>query len=105
MGPTAAGKTGFGLRLASELSGAVVGADSLQVYKYFDIGSAKPSSKSMRTVPHFMIDVAEPDKEFNAGIYRDHTQPILERLCADKAPPIVVGGTFLYVRAMLDGLD
>ncbi len=104
MGPTAAGKTGFGLLLASELSGAVVGADSLQVYKHFDIGSAKPSSESIRTVPHFMIDVAEPDEEFNAGIYRARAQPILEKLCTDKTPPIVVGGTFLYVRALLDGL-
>ncbi len=82
----------------------MVGADSLQVYKHFDIGSAKPSADLMSAFPHFMIDVAEPDDEFNAGDYRTLANPILEKLCAEKTPPIVVGGTFLYVRALLEGL-
>ncbi len=92
------------IRLASELRGAVVGADSLQVYKHFDIGSAKPSPEAMRAVPHFMVDVALPDDEFNAGIYRAQAAPILEKLCSDEVPPIVAGGTFLYVRALVEGL-
>lgn len=82
----------------------MVGADSLQVYKHFDMGSAKPSADAMRTVPHFMIDIAEPDEEFNAGAYRSLANPVLEKLCAEKTPPIVVGGTFLYVRVLLEGL-
>ncbi len=86
------------------MSGAIVSADSLQVYKNFDIGSAKPSPGAMSAVPHFMINIAEPDEEFNAGIYRARAAPILDKLCADKVAPIVVGGTFLYVRALLDGL-
>lgn len=92
------------MRLASEVSGAVVGADSLQVYKHFDIGSAKPSPEEMSSVPHFMVDVALPDEEFNAGIYGDMAATILETLCGDGVPPVVAGGTFLYVRALLDGL-
>ncbi len=82
----------------------MVGADSLQVYKHFNIGSAKPSADAMSAFPHFMIDVVEPDDEFNAGAYRTLAHPILKKLCAEKTPPIVVGGTFLYVRALLEGL-
>lgn len=104
VGPTASGKTGLGLRLASEMSGAVVGADSLQVYRHFDIGSAKPSPQMMRAVPHFMTDILLPDEQFNAGKYAAQAAPILEKLCAGQVLPIVTGGTFLYVRALLDGL-
>ncbi len=86
------------------MSGAVVGADSLQVYKYFDIGSAKPPAEQMGAISHFMTDIVEPGEDFNAGIYKARAEPIIEKLFLEKTPPIVVGGTFLYVRALLEGL-
>ena len=68
-GPTASGKTGIGLRLAEKFNGEIVSADSIQVYRYMDIGSAKPSPEERSRVPHHMIDIRDPDEDFSAGDY------------------------------------
>ena len=104
VGPTAIGKTEVGIRVATELDGEIISADARQIYRYLNIGTAKPSSGEMRNIPHHMIDVVEPGEYFGAGKFgelgREHAADILTR----GKTPIVVGGSGLYVRSLLDGL-
>lgn len=104
MGPTASGKTETAVEIASATGAVVVNADSLQVYRHFNIGSAKPTQEQMRGVPHFLIDVVDPDREFNAGIYMRLALDRIGRLLRDRKKIVVAGGTFLYVKALLSGL-
>ena len=104
LGPTASGKTETAAEIASAAGAVVVSADSLQVYRHFDIGSAKPTRGQMRGIPHFLIDVVDPDGEFNAGIYMRLALSRIGELAADRRKIVVAGGTFLYVRALLHGL-
>lgn len=104
LGPTASGKTETAVEIASAADAVVVSADSLQVYRRFDVGSAKPTRGQMRGIPHFLIDVVDPDGEFNAGIYMRLALSRIGELLADRRKIVVVGGTFLYVKALLHGL-
>ena len=104
LGPTASGKTETAVEIAVETGAVVVSADSLQVYRHFDVGSAKPTRGQMRGIPHFLIDVVDPDQEFNAGIYMRLALSRIGELLADGGKIVVVGGTFFYVRALLCGL-
>ena len=104
LGPTASGKTEIALEIAGRTGACVISADSVQVYRYFDIGSAKPTEKQRGEIPHFLIDVADPDEDFNAGTYMRLALEQVRRLVEDGRKIIVVGGTFLYVRALLYGL-
>lgn len=104
LGPTASGKTETAVEIASAAGAVVVSADSLQVYRHFDVGSAKPTRGQMRGIPHFLIDVVDPDGEFNAGIYMRLALSRIGELLADRRKIVVVGGTFLYVKALLHGL-
>lgn len=104
-GPTASGKSGLALALAHEFPVEIVNADSLQVYRYLDIGTAKPTVPERREVPHHLIDVADPDEPYDAGRYvRDADRAIGEIRARGKVP-LVVGGTGMYIRALLRGLD
>lgn len=96
-GPTASGKTALGVALAKTLGGEVVGADSMQIYKGMDIGTAKPTPEEMDGVPHHMIDVADPRENFSAARYVDMALPIVEDIRRRGRVPIVVGGTGLYI--------
>jgi tRNA dimethylallyltransferase len=103
VGPTASGKTRLGILLAKRLNGEIISADSRQVYRSLDIGTAKPTSEELRTVRHHFIDILDPSEEFNAGIYGTQAQRVIEELFAKKIQPILVGGTGLYVQGVIDG--
>ncbi|MCD7749001.1 MAG: tRNA (adenosine(37)-N6)-dimethylallyltransferase MiaA [Oscillospiraceae bacterium] len=104
-GPTATGKTALGVDLALALDGEVVSADSMQVYRGMDIGTAKPSMAERRGVPHWMLDVAEPWERFSAARYSDMAAACVEDIRARGKLPIVVGGTGLYIDGLLRGTD
>ena len=102
-GPTATGKTALGVALAKALDGEVVGADSMQVYRGMDIGTAKPTPAEMDGVPHHMIDVADPREDFSVARYVDLALPVVEDILRRGKRPIVVGGTGLYIDNLLAG--
>ncbi len=105
VGPTASGKTAVGIRLAELLRGEILSADARQVYRLLDIGTAKPTAEERRRVPHHLIDVADPDEPFHAARFIELAEKVLDELGTRGAAPIVVGGTGLYIRALLRGLD
>jgi len=104
VGPTAAGKTAVALTLAAGLGAEIVNADSLQVYRELNIGTAKPTAAEMARVPHHLIDVADPPEPYDAARYADEGRQVLADLQHRGAPPLVVGGTGLYLKALLSGL-
>lgn len=104
LGPTAIGKSSLAFELAKKYDASIINADSLQVYKYLDIGTSKPSVFERKTVPHYMVDILEPDQEFNAAIFRKMTEPVIDNLNKNNKKIILVGGTFLYVKILLSGL-
>ena len=103
VGPTAVGKSALALRLAPLVDGEVVNADSRQVYRYLDIGTAKPSVEERARVVHHMLDVVDPDEEFSLALYLRRARAVIGEIEAAGRVPIVVGGTGQYVRALLDG--
>lgn len=103
-GPTAVGKTALAVTLASDVGGEIVNADSMQVYRHMDVGTAKPGPEEMRGVPHHLLDVADPNEPFNAARYRALALPAIESIIAEGKPCLVVGGSGLYIRALLGGL-
>ena len=103
-GPTGIGKTETVLKLGEPLGGEVIGADSMQVYKRMDIGTAKPTPEERARVRHHMIDVVEPDALFNAAIFREMAEPIIQRLHASGKPVFVAGGTGLYIKVLSRGI-
>lgn len=103
-GPTGVGKSDLALRLAERVGGEIVNYDSIQIYRRFDIGSAKPAESARRRVPHHLFDVIEADQEFNAADYARMARPICDEILTRGHTPILVGGTFFYLRALLAGL-
>ncbi len=103
-GPTASGKTGFAIELAERVGGEIVSADSMQVYRHLDIGTAKPTRAERARVPHHLIDVADPDESYNAGRFRDDADRAIAAILARGRVPVVCGGTALYLRVLLHGL-
>jgi len=99
-GPTGTGKSELAVRLAEKLRGEIINYDSIQLYRGFDIGSAKPSVAERARVPNHLFDTLEADVEFNAAEYARAARPLIEKI----ARPILVGGTFFYLRAVLAGL-
>jgi tRNA dimethylallyltransferase len=104
VGPTASGKSDLALFLAARLNGEIVNYDSIQVFRGFDIGSAKPSVEERQRVPHHMIDVRDPADLFTAGDYQREARAVLEDIRQRGRVPILVGGTGLYLRALTEGL-
>ena len=104
VGPTAIGKSRVGIELAKLLATEVLTADSTQVYRGMDIGTDKPSLEEQQEIPHRLIDLVNPDEPFNAGEYRRHAEAEIHRLHHEQRIPLIVGGTGLYVRALLRGL-
>ena len=104
LGPTAAGKSTLAISLAEQFSGEIVSCDSVAVYRGFEIGTAKPSREDRARIPHHLIDVAEPNEAFTAGEYAHQARAALAGLAERGHLPIVVGGTGLYLRALLEGL-
>ncbi len=103
-GVTAAGKTGAAIALARRLGGELVGADSVQVYRGFDIGSAKPTAAELGEVRHHLLDVLDPEEEIDAARYARMADAAIADIAARGRVPIVVGGTGLWMRALLRGL-
>jgi tRNA dimethylallyltransferase len=103
-GPTASGKSALAMALAQELDTEIISADSRQVYRYLNIGTAKPSTAELSLVKHHLIDVINPDESFNAGAFRDNASKIIKRLHNQGKIPIVCGGTGLYIKSLLEGL-
>jgi len=104
VGPTAVGKSRIAVEVAKAFETEVLTADSRQVYRGMDVGTDKPASEERQAVPHRLIDLVDPDESFNAGLYRRQAIDEIERLCQDCRLPLVVGGTGLYVRTLLNGL-
>jgi tRNA dimethylallyltransferase len=104
LGPTASGKSALGIDTAHELNAQILSADSLQVYRHFDIGTAKPTSLDQEQVRHHMIDIIDPAEEFNAGMFRERASTVIQDLHGQGVNIIVAGGTYLYVKILLSGL-
>jgi tRNA dimethylallyltransferase len=104
LGPTGAGKSDLALRIAEEFAGEVVNCDSLQIYRYFDIGTAKVTAEHRREIVHHLIDILDPDQVFTAGEYARLARSILADVSARGRLPVIAGGTGFYLRALLDGL-
>jgi tRNA dimethylallyltransferase len=103
-GPTASGKTAIAIELARQYGGEIVSADSQQVYRYFDIGTAKPSAEELAAVPHHLISVVDPLEPFSAAEYQRRADAVIEELTSRGKPVFVVGGTGMYLRILLHGL-
>jgi tRNA dimethylallyltransferase len=105
VGPTASGKSALAMRVAERLGGEIISADSRQVYRGMDIGTAKPTAEERARVPHHLVDVADPGERYDALQYQRDARAALDAIRARGRIALVVGGTGLYVRALLDGLD
>lgn len=104
-GPTAVGKTKASIGLAKAVGGEIISADSMQVYKHMNIGSAKISPEEMEGVPHHLIDVLEPDEEFHVAKFQEMAKAALDKIYAAGHIPIVAGGTGFYIQALLYDID
>ncbi len=104
-GPTAVGKTALSIELAKRVNGAIISADSMQVYKHMDIGSAKIMPEEMDGVKHYLIDELEPSDEFNIVVFQQKAKAALEEIYANGQIPIVAGGTGFYIQALLYDVD
>jgi tRNA dimethylallyltransferase len=103
VGPTCSGKTAVSLGLAAKLNGEIISADSRQVYKHLDIGTAKPTPEERKAVKHYFVDELLPDQDFNAGRFGESGREIVGRILQQHKLPIVVGGSGLYVRSLIEG--
>ena len=104
-GPTAVGKTAASIGLAKAIGGEIISADSMQVYKYMDIGSAKISKEEMDGVSHYLVDVLDPKEEFNVVRFQQMAKEAMDKIYANGHIPIVVGGTGFYIQALLYDID
>lgn len=104
-GPTAAGKTELSIALAKKLNGAIISADSMQVYKYMNIGSAKIRPEEMQGIRHYLVDVLDPREEFHVARFQQMAKEALEEIYRNGQLPIVVGGTGFYIQALLKDID
>ncbi|KQC11462.1 MAG: tRNA dimethylallyltransferase [Smithella sp. SDB] len=102
--PTATGKTQLAVNLALEFGGEIISADSMQVYRYLDIGTAKPTMEERRGIKHHLIDIVNPDEEFNAALFAESARKVISELLEKGTPVFVVGGTGLYIRTLLKGI-
>ena len=100
-GPTACGKTGFSIKLAKEIGGEIISADSMQVYRYMDIGTAKVTPEEADGVPHYLIDEFDPNEEYNVMLFQQKAKTYMEEIWAKGKIPILVGGTGFYINALL----
>ena len=105
VGPTASGKTATSIKVAKELNGEIVSADSMQIYKDMNIGTAKPTKEEMDGIKHYMIDIVSPDEIFNVAKYKEMAEKAIEDILSENKIPIVVGGTGLYIDKLINGVE
>jgi len=104
-GPTAVGKTAASIGLAKAVGGEIISADSMQVYRHMDIGSAKITADEMQGIPHYLVDVLEPEEAFNVVRFQEMAKAAMQKIYAGGHIPIVVGGTGFYIQALLYDID
>ena len=104
-GPTAVGKTSLSVKLASRLDGEIISADSMQVYKGMDIGSAKITKEEMCGIPHHMIDILEPNEDFNVAMFQKSADKLIKDIGSRGKTPIIAGGTGFYIQSALYGIE
>jgi len=104
LGPTAIGKTDIGIRVGIELNGEIISADSRQIYKYMDIGTAKPTSEEIALCPHHLIDFLDPEEVFSAGDFVQEAVKCISDITGRGKNPIIVGGAGLYIKALTEGI-
>ena len=105
VGPTASGKTAMSIELAKRINGEIVSADSRLVYKGFDIASAKPTLEEREGIPHYLIDIVEPEFDYSVGNYYDDAKNAIYKILSKGKTPIIVGGTGLYLRILLENYN
>ena len=103
-GPTGIGKTSFAIKLAQKFNGEIISADSMQIYKYLNIGTAKPDKLQLELAKHHLIDFLDPKKDFDVGMFVKKADKLIEQITVQGKTPIVAGGTGLYLKALLHGL-
>lgn len=104
-GPTAVGKTELSIALAKEIGGEIISADSMQVYQYMDIGSAKITEEEMQGVPHYLVDILDPREDFNVFLFQKLAKEAMKQIYAKGHIPILVGGTGFYIQSVLYDID
>jgi tRNA dimethylallyltransferase len=104
-GPTGVGKTRFSIDLARRFDAEIVGADSMQIYRYMDIGTAKPTAREQASVVHHMVDIVDPGHDFDAAVYAQQAHACIDHLVSNGKLPLVVGGTGLYIKSLIYGLS
>ena len=104
VGPTGSGKTKLSLMLAELLNSEIISADSRQIFKFLDIGTAKPTKEELKRVKHHLIDKINPDQDYNASKFAADAEQIIKEIFEQKKIPIVVGGSGLYIKALIDGI-
>lgn len=104
-GPTAVGKTALSIELAKRLNGEIISADSMQIYEYMDIGSAKITKDEMENINHYMIDIVKPSDKFSVSDYKDLGKKYIEKILEKGKLPIITGGTGLYINALTCNMD
>jgi tRNA dimethylallyltransferase len=105
VGPTASGKSALALSVAQQFGGEIISADSRQVYRYLNIGTAKPSREELKIVKHHFVDSLDPSEEYNAGLFESEATAVINDLVRKKRLPVVVGGSGLYIKSLIDGLS
>ncbi len=105
VGPTASGKTDVAIELAKMVRGEVISADSILVYRGMDVGTAKPTPEEMQGIPHHLIDIVNPDEEFSVAMYQSAAEKLITEITGRGNLPLLVGGTGLYVRSVIDHYD
>ncbi len=103
-GPTGIGKTSFAISIAQRINGEIIGADSMQIYKYLNIGTAKPDPEEIKLIRHHLVDFVDPKTDFDAGLYIEKADKAIEDISSRDKIPIIAGGTGLYIKALLHGL-
>lgn len=104
-GPTASGKTSLSVELAKRINGSIVSADSMQIYKYMDIGTAKPTEQEMSGIRHYMMDEVEPDENYSVARYKERALECISAVIKDGRRPIVTGGTGLYLNSLIYNIN
>jgi len=105
VGATASGKTAYAIKLAKEIGGEIISADSRLVYKGFDIGTAKPTIEEREGVPHYLIDIVEPEVDYSVGLWAKEAEKCIEDIISHGKTPVIAGGTGLYFRILLENYD
>lgn len=104
-GPTASGKTALSIELAKKINGEIISSDSMQIYKYMDIGTAKPSKEEMQGIKHYLLDFVEPNQRYSVAEFKKDAETAIKEILAKGKTPIIVGGTGLYVDSLIYGIE